>query len=126
MSEYRQVQFIYRQLKALESWRSIETVVQLSCRPWELAVVCDAVAVSALPKDPPAGMAGSNKEHGRVLTMLLHDGEELDDNLGARPDEDLTLSGLLGIVDVLEGVVENRCLHHLDVCVRVSNRCSLN
>lgn len=39
--------------------------------------------------------------------MLLHDTEELDDNLGAWADENLTLSGLLGVVDGVERIVED-------------------
>jgi hypothetical protein len=34
-------------------------------------------------------------------TVLLHDTEELDDDLGARSDQALSLSCLLGIVDRL-------------------------
>jgi hypothetical protein len=44
--------------------------------------------------------------------VLKHDGEELDDDLGARPDEDLTLAPLLGIADALEAVVQNTDAHH--------------
>lgn len=33
--------------------------------------------------------------------MALHDGEELDDDLGGRPDEDLALATALGIDDVV-------------------------
>jgi hypothetical protein len=39
--------------------------------------------------------------------MLLHHTKELDNNLGARSDEDLTLSGLLCIVDGVERIVED-------------------
>lgn len=39
--------------------------------------------------------------------MLLHDGQEFDDDLGARSDQDLTLAGLLGVVDALESVIEH-------------------
>ena len=45
-------------------------------------------------------------------TVTLHDLEELDDDLGARSDQDLTLAGLLGIVDGVEGVVENGGADH--------------
>jgi hypothetical protein len=44
--------------------------------------------------------------------MALHDLEELDDDLGAGSDQDLTLAGLLGIVDGVEGVVENGSANH--------------
>jgi hypothetical protein len=39
--------------------------------------------------------------------MLLHDTEELDNDLGAWSDQDLALSRLLGVVDGLERIVEN-------------------
>jgi hypothetical protein len=39
--------------------------------------------------------------------MLLHDTEELDNDLGAGSDQDLALSRLLGVVDGLERIVEN-------------------
>jgi hypothetical protein len=42
-----------------------------------------------------------------MRTVALHDLQELDDDLGGRSDQDLTLAGLLGIVDGVEGVVEN-------------------
>ena len=48
--------------------------------------------------------------------MLLHDAQELDDDLGAGSDEDLTLAGLLGIVDALKSVVEDRGLDHVGGC----------
>jgi len=44
--------------------------------------------------------------------VLLHDAEELDDDLGRRMDENLTLSGLLGIVDAVERIVEDGGLDH--------------
>ena len=40
-------------------------------------------------------------------TVLLHDGEELDDNLGGRADQDLTLAGFFSVVDGVERIVEN-------------------
>jgi len=46
------------------------------------------------------------------VAVTLHDSQELGDNLGAGSDEDLALSGLLGIVDRLKSVVENRSLDH--------------
>jgi hypothetical protein len=39
--------------------------------------------------------------------MLLHHTKELDNNLGARSDEDLPLSSLLCIVDGVEGIIED-------------------
>ena len=39
--------------------------------------------------------------------MPLHDTKELDNNLGRRSDEDLSLSGLLSVVDGIERIVED-------------------
>jgi len=41
------------------------------------------------------------------VTVLLHDTEELDDDLGGRTDQNLSLSGLLGVVDGIERIVED-------------------
>ena len=46
--------------------------------------------------------------------MSLHDAQELDDDLGAGPDQDLALASLLGVVDALERIVENRGSDHLE------------
>ena len=46
-------------------------------------------------------------------TVLLHNLQELDDNLGARADHDLALAGLLGVVDGVERIVEDGCLDHV-------------
>lgn len=56
--------------------------------------------------------------------MLLHDTQELDDDLRARSDQDLTLAGLLGVVQGVEGIVQNRSLNHFGGIVgwRFSNR----
>jgi hypothetical protein len=40
-------------------------------------------------------------------TVLLHDLEELDNDLGGGADQDLTLASLLGVVDALKRVVQN-------------------
>lgn len=40
-------------------------------------------------------------------TVLLHDTEELDDDLRRRTDQDLALSGLFCVVDGLERIVED-------------------
>lgn len=47
-------------------------------------------------------------------TVLLHDLQELDNDLGGRSDQDLALAGLLGVVDALESIVENGGADHLD------------
>lgn len=44
--------------------------------------------------------------------MLLHDREELDDDLGGRTDEDLALASLLGVVHGVERIVEDGSLDH--------------
>jgi hypothetical protein len=44
--------------------------------------------------------------------VTLHDGQELDDDLGAGPDHDLALASLLSVVDGLEAVIEDGCLDH--------------
>lgn len=45
--------------------------------------------------------------------MLLHHSEELDDDLGARPDENLALAALLGVVDGVERIVQDGSLNHV-------------
>lgn len=52
-----------------------------------------------------------------LLTVLLHNFQELDDNLGRRSDQDLSFSGLLGIDDVVEAVVENGLSDHIDYII---------
>lgn len=54
--------------------------------------------------------------------MLLHDAEELDNDLGAGSDQDLALTGLLGVVDGVERIVENGSLDHFGGGLRFSNR----
>ena len=56
-----------------------------------------------------------------VRTVLLHDAEELDDNLGAGSDEDLSLPGFLGVIDGIERIVEDGGLNHF-VGLRFSDR----
>lgn len=46
--------------------------------------------------------------------MLLHNLQELDDDLGAGSDHDLALSGLLGVVDALESIGKNGGSSHFD------------
>ena len=47
--------------------------------------------------------------------MLLHHAQELDNDLGAGPNQDLASARLLGIVDGIESVVEHTGLDHLCV-----------
>jgi len=39
--------------------------------------------------------------------VLLHDTEELDNDLGGWADQDLTLSRLFGVVDGVERIIED-------------------
>ena len=48
------------------------------------------------------------------VAVLLHHLQELDDDLGVWPDQDLPLAALLGIHDVVETVTEHANPHHLD------------
>jgi hypothetical protein len=57
--------------------------------------------------------------------MFLHHAEELDDDLGAGSDQDLALSGLLGVVDGLERIVENGGPDHFG-SLRFSDRLAGN
>jgi hypothetical protein len=52
--------------------------------------------------------------------VLLHDRQELDDNLGAGSDHDLALASLLGVVDGIERIVENGSANHFVGCIRFS------
>ena len=49
-------------------------------------------------------------------TVLLHNAQELDNDLAARPDHDLALSRLLGVVDGVERIVKDGCACHIDGC----------
>ena len=51
--------------------------------------------------------------------MSLHDAQELDNDLGARADEHLALSGFLGVVDGVERIVEDTSLDHCGGGVRM-------
>ena len=45
-------------------------------------------------------------------TMFLHDHKKLDDNFRRRPNHDLSLASLLGIVHALKSIVQNTDPHH--------------
>lgn len=51
-------------------------------------------------------------EKCRAHTVALHDLQELDNDLGAGSDHNLTLAGLLGVVDGVERIVENGSADH--------------
>lgn len=46
------------------------------------------------------------------VTVSLHDGQELDDDLGGGSDENLSLTGFLGVGDGLKSVSENGSASH--------------
>jgi len=50
-----------------------------------------------------------------VHTVLLHQGQELDNDLGGRADQDLALATLLSVVDVVEAVVQDGDADHFDM-----------
>ena len=54
--------------------------------------------------------------------MLLHDRQELDDDLGGRTDQNLALASLLGVVDGVKRIVEDGSLDHFDGWRRFSVR----
>jgi len=54
---------------------------------------------------------------GDILSVALHDVEELDNDLGAGADQDLTLALLLGIVQAVESIVEDGSADHVGGCV---------
>lgn len=57
---------------------------------------------------------GSSECVDNRRTVLLHQGEELDDNFGRRTDQDLALATLLSVVDVVEAVVQDGDTDHCD------------
>jgi hypothetical protein len=65
---------------------------------------------SQLPASPQNFLAMRKKN---LHTMLLHDRKELDNDLGGRTDKNLTLSTLLSVVDVVQGIVEDRDTDHV-------------
>lgn len=44
--------------------------------------------------------------------MFLHDAEELHNDLRARSDKDLAFSGLFGVVDSIESIIEDASFDH--------------
>lgn len=61
----------------------------------------------------PCSLVRERRVVGLLHTVLLHDLEELDNDLGGRSDQDLALARLLGVVDALESIVENGSADHL-------------
>jgi hypothetical protein len=44
--------------------------------------------------------------------VLLHDAQKFDNDLRAGSNEDLALAGLLGVVDSVEGIVQDTGFDH--------------
>lgn len=55
------------------------------------------------------------------VSVPLHDAQELDNNLGAWSDENLTLARLLCVVDGIERIVEDASFDHCGGGMRFSN-----
>jgi hypothetical protein len=70
-------------------------------------------------------MSRCREKRWQPHTVLLHDLQELDDDLGGRSDQDLALAGLLGVVDALESIVEDGGADHLGGVVVVVRRFSI-
>jgi len=66
------------------------------------------------PEEGGWGKGELQKKKCRAHTVLLHDGQELNDDLGRRADEDLALARLLGVVDGVERIVEDGGFDHID------------
>lgn len=98
---------IYRALKRQTSWKRLKT---------------GRLVIN--PNDHVGPRNECKKQTNRsLLTVLLHDAQEFDNNLRARSDEDLALSSLLGIVDGVKRIVQHGSLDHfVGVSSRFSNR----
>ena len=67
-------------------------------------------------EQPPSyqpGGKGTSISKIIMLTMSLHHGQELDYNLGARTDENLTFTGSFGIIDCIKCIIEDTCSDHI-------------
>jgi len=62
------------------------------------------------------------EENEKNHTVLLHDAQELDDDLGAGTNEDLALAALLGVVDGIERIVKDGSLDHFDGLAEILKR----
>lgn len=74
----------------------------------------DAGSCEGLFTRPSGGILCPKKLSKR--TVALHDLEELDDDLRGRADQDLALAGLLGVVDVVESIVQDGGADHFGGC----------
>lgn len=52
-----------------------------------------------------------HRQCGFQRTVLLHDVQETDDDLGGGADQDLALASLLGVVDGVKRIVQDGGLH---------------
>ena len=77
---------------------------------FECLVSAAVVFLAAQSQARPCRRKGDDLQ----LTMLLHHPQELDNHLRAWANEDLTLAGLLGVVDGIERIVEDGGLRHID------------
>ena len=73
-----------------------------------------------LPSYQPGDGSQKTQEPNFRHTVLLHDAEELDNDLGGRPDQDLALASLLGIVDRIQAIVKDASLDHIGGAMRFS------
>ena len=59
-------------------------------------------------------LPSENVDFNSPRTVLLHDREELDDDLRAWSNQDLALASLLGVVDSIERIVQDTGADHVD------------
>lgn len=92
--------------RPLPSYQSESSVPALS----QFAIV--------LVVDQPRGLWDcdvAKQKHGRSgrdYTVLLHNAQEFDNDLRAGSNEDLALASLLGVVDGVEGIVQDTGFDH--------------
>lgn len=70
-------------------------------------------ATSQLNNDLARAVVVNQLELANV-TVLLHNLQELDDNLGGGADQNLALTALLSVRNRLQGIGQNAHAHHLD------------
>jgi hypothetical protein len=105
----RPLRSIYRQFIGAKAWKH----------------TADALVIK--PRREGRGMMPNGKrttlQVEQQRTVLLHNLQALDNDLGARSDQDLALAGLLSVVDAVEGIVEDGRPDHVGgYRVRFSNR----
>ncbi len=90
----------------------VDAAVQLN-NNLSRAVVIDNLELSDVSYNAGMDIKSCQQLIQVLLTVLLHDLQELDNNLGGWSDQDLTLSTLLSIGNGLEDIGEHRHLSHL-------------